>query len=212
MSWPVFVIVAWVYGGAASHSLSLMTHEVSHNLVFQNPSWNEYFGILCNVGMGFPSSSMFKRYHMEHHQFQGYQDKDADIPTKWEGQLVGNSVWKKFLFLSLQFIAYGARPGYVRPKKYRKKEYINIGVVVFTDCLIAYFCGFSGVLYLFLSLALGMGLHPVAGHFIAEHYVFNEGSETYSYYGSLNLLCWNVGYHNEHHDFPRVPGWRLPLG
>lgn len=26
----------------------------------------------------------------------------------------------------------------------------------------------------------------------------------------LNLLCWNVGYHNEHHDFPKVPGWRLP--
>jgi sphingolipid delta-4 desaturase len=155
---------------------------------------------------------MFKRYHLEHHQFQGDREKDADIPTKWEADLVGNSTLKKLIYLTLQFIAYGARPGYVRPKKYRSQEYINVAVVITTDVLIFLFCGLPGILYMFLSLALGMGLHPVAGHFIAEHYVFSEGHETYSYYGTLNWLCWNVGYHNEHHDFPRVPGWKLPLG
>jgi len=209
-SLPFFLFVAWSYGGTANHSLSLMTHELSHNLVFAKKTHNEYFGILCNVAMGVPSSTMFKRYHMEHHVFQGDKVRDVDIPTEWEGRTFRGPIMKA-LWLFLTPVFYAGRPMVMNHKTPRKLDMINTAVIVATDILIAYLFGIRGLLYLVASTCLGMGLHPVAGHFVAEHFVFEENTETYSYYGALNLVSWNVGYHNEHHDFPRVPGWKLPL-
>merc|ERR1719242_2101806 len=67
-----------------------------------------------------------------------------------------------------------------------------------------------GLLYFLLSAFFAGSIHPTAGHFIAEHYVMDGVTETYSYYGPLNRLAYNVGYHNEDHDFPNVPWTNLP--
>ena len=132
------------------------------------------------------------------------------------------------------------------------------------------FCNgsFQPLLYFLLSSFLAGSLHPLAGHFVAEHYFFtnvksggtesltelnrremesqlrknqhvdqdqeifhekNEKNEkgdedgdghlssiltppeTYSYYGPLNIFVYNVGLHNEHHDFPAIPWTKLPV-
>jgi len=71
--------------------------------------------------------------------------------------------------------------------------------------------GLDPIIYLAISVLLGGSLHPMAAHFISEHYVTSpDKQETYSYYGPLNMLAFNVGYHNEHHDFPNIPWTKLP--
>lgn len=100
---------------------------------------------------------------------------------------------------------------------------LNIAVQVAFDFVLARYAGGHAVLYLLLSSFLAGSLHPVAGHFIAEHYVYENITptqknpenkvpipETFSYYGPLNVLLYNVGLHNEHHDFPAIPWTRLP--
>ena len=79
------------------------------------------------------------------------------------------------------------------------------------DLLMVKLFGFSAFLYFLASTFMAGSLHPMAGHFIAEHYTIDGGkTETYSYYGWLNNLAYNVGYHNEHHDFPNIPWTKLP--
>jgi sphingolipid delta-4 desaturase len=60
------------------------------------------------------------------------------------------------------------------------------------------------------STFFGIGLHPLGARWIQEHYTFVPGQETYSYYGILNRLAFNIGYHNEHHDLMKVPWVHLP--
>jgi sphingolipid 4-desaturase/C4-monooxygenase len=65
--------------------------------------------------------------------------------------------------------------------------------------------------YLFLSFMFSVGLHPLGARWIQEHYLtLDTNQETYSYYGPLNGINMNVGYHNEHHDFPSVAWSNLP--
>ncbi|XP_054265804.1 sphingolipid delta(4)-desaturase DES1-like isoform X2 [Macrosteles quadrilineatus] len=99
---------------------------------------------------------------------------------------------------------------FTNPKPATSLEKINTATQLVFNALVAYYLGGRVLVYMIGGSLLAMGLHPVAGHFISEHYMFKKGFETYSYYGPLNKITFNVGYHNEHHDFPYVPGSKLP--
>ena len=75
MSWPEIVVLAYVVGGTLNHSLSLGLHEVAHNLAFgaHRPLLNRAIGFFANLPLGVPASITFKKYHLDHHKYQGLQ-------------------------------------------------------------------------------------------------------------------------------------------
>ena len=140
---------------------------------------------------------------------QGIDGVDADVPTRVEAQLLRGRL-SKLLWLLFQGLAYALRPLLLMPLAPNRWMVLNFIVQAVFELALYHFWGAQALAYLPISTLIVMGWHPIAGHYIAEHYVFAEGQETYSYYGPLNRLTFNVGYHNEHHDFPYIADSRLP--
>ena len=89
--------------------------------------------------------------------------------------------------------------------------YINIAVIAVFDLFVLWAFGPNALLYLFFSFWFSVGgLHPLSARWLQEHFAFGPDQGTFDYYGPLNTLALNIGYHNEHHDFHEIPWKRLP--
>ena len=168
-------------------------------------------GIFSNVGQGFPSAIGFRKFHLLHHSYMGQYDYDADLSFKAEAKWVGSSTLKKFIWFFGFIIVEALRPKHIKAKLFDSWVVFNALVIVAIDVAIWYYWGPKAFFYIIISCAFGVGLHPVGARWIQEHFITKEGQETYSYYGPLNYTCFNVGYHNEHHDLYKVPWRHLPV-
>ena len=209
ISYSSIFILSWVIGGFLHHCLAMAMHECSHDLIMKTKNGNLAFAILCNFPVIMPSAISFIRGHSTHHFNMGIYEIDNDLPTKWEIEFIKNSKFRKFLWLTFYFLFATCLRGFLKTPT--TLEVINITIQMIVNILIHHFLGWKAIFYLMMSTLWTMSLHPTAGHYIHEHYSWtDDNQETYSYYGSLNFLSFNVGYHNEHHDFPKVPGSKLP--
>ncbi|KAL8930267.1 MAG: hypothetical protein Q9208_000884 [Pyrenodesmia sp. 3 TL-2023] len=223
---PIFsvkwLLVSYVVGATANQNLFLAIHEISHNLAFRSPIANRFFAVFANLPIGLPYSAAFRPYHLTHHKALGVDGLDTDLPTSLEALFLDSLLGKAF-FCTFQILFYALRPMMVYKLPFTSLHILNIAAQLSFDFLLVRYLGAGALAYLITSSFLAGSLHPCAGHFIAEHYIFKEQLlsvrtlsnrvpvlETYSYYGPLNVLTYNVGLHNEHHDFPAIPWTRLP--
>ncbi|MEO1022122.1 MAG: fatty acid desaturase [Bacteroidota bacterium] len=204
----IWWVIGLAYGVGAffNHAAFCLKHECTHNLVFKNRMANIFTGIFANLTSCTPTYVIFANSHLKHHSHQGEYDMDFDLPLRWEAKLITYTPYGKILWMLLQPLAVSLRPLRRSSIQYVNKwTYVNMVIVIAFDLAIIYFMGPNAFLYLFLSTVFGLGLHPLGARWIQEHYVVHEQQETYSYYGWINNIMFNIGYHNEHHDFPGIP-------
>ncbi|GAA4088896.1 fatty acid desaturase [Mucilaginibacter panaciglaebae] len=211
-SWWLVFGAAYLLGAFADHALFVMIHECAHQLLFKSRAANRWAGILANMPQIFPSSISFERYHIKHHSFQGVHELDADLPNRWEAKLINNSFLGKALWLLFYPLFQIFRLSRLREiQTFDIWIVANLAVQVVFTAAIYYFLGWHALAYLLLSFSFSVGLHPLGARWVQEHYLTHSvEQETYSYYGGLNLVAFNVGFHNEHHDFPSIPWNKLP--
>ena len=178
-------------------------------------------------------------YHLTHHKSLGVAGLDTDLPTAVEAFFLDSLLGKTFFCtFQILFYAVRPMFIYSPPFTSIHLLNLAVQLSV-DYILCRTTASLQPLYYFIASSFLAGSLHPCAGHFIAEHYFFSKvksggteslaelklkpGSktgpahpldslappETYSYYGPLNIVTYNVGLHNEHHDFPAIPWTRL---
>ncbi|HEX4159045.1 MAG TPA: fatty acid desaturase [Rhizomicrobium sp.] len=209
--WAVFACAVFV-GAFAIHCLNCIIHECTHNLAFGNGAANRALAVFVNIPSLVPSAMAFRHYHLLHHHHFGMRGMDSDVPTGWEVRLVENSTMRKLIWLILLPVSYGLlHPLHVRARMpFDRWLALNITTVAAAWIGALWFLGWPSVIYLLLSTYFATGPHPAGAHILQEHVAFDGGSGMASYYGPVNLVSVNLGYHLEHHDMPAISGWRLP--
>jgi sphingolipid delta-4 desaturase len=210
--WWLVILAAWGFGAFVAHATLVAYHECAHQLVFRHRLANRLLGIATNLPTLFPSYASFERYHLKHHQYQGDYGADIDVPSAWEAGLAGRHLLGKAAWQLFFPILHSLRSGRLQPRVPLVTPWVIVNAVVQVafDVWLLTWLAPSGTLYLVLSFFFCVGLHPLGARWIQEHFVLAPGQETYSYYGPLNRVALNIGYHNEHHDFPFIPWHRLP--
>jgi sphingolipid delta-4 desaturase len=207
-AWLVMIVTAYAVGAILNHYGGVVIHEASHNLCARTTTGNRWVAIFANLPKVLPYAMTFRRHHRTHHHHLGVEGIDNDLATRFERALIGRSPIMKLAWLFF-YPLFGAlcRNFLQRPDRW---EVLHIAIQLSFNALVWITLGPYALAYLALSTWMSASLHPIAGHFIHEHYLWARDQETYSYYGPLNVVTENMGYHVEHHDFVGVPGSRLP--
>ena len=159
--WYLVPVAAFCIGAFANHTMYVVIHEATHNLVFTSKTVNRYVAMMADLPNLVPGSMGFHVFHLKHHAHQGDYDQDADMANDWEARLIGNSALGKALWLLFFPVFQVTRPARLKSiNMWSKWTWINLGMAIVFDVAVVYFCGWMGLLYLVCSFFFSIGPAP----------------------------------------------------
>jgi sphingolipid 4-desaturase/C4-monooxygenase len=200
-----------VVGPAIQHALGVLIHEATHNLIAKETPANKVWGLILNLPLGAPAAMEFRTHHLLHHRHLGEADaetgQDTQAPAWAEDAWVGSSALRKLASFTAGRFYWKGRPASKVPfDGWMTANWItSFGAIT----LVGVGWGAAPSLYLLCSSLLAFGPHTFGARRLSEHFPVRDGQPTNSYYGPLNAVSFNVGYHVEHHDFPNIAWTRI---
>jgi len=237
-SWPVITLVAYTIGSVLSWQCATLGHEGAHKLVFKTAWMNKLFAVIAFLPVvAGPFGNFWAVEHMYHHQvvvdkMNRYGPQQAGPVRKAIAALVfffvvniGFMVISFLIYVRAIFSLAAYSVGLSSspfPKSFKFPPYdmfpqivnhwfmINTTFSILFNAVLTYHYGWVPSIYLYLASGFSNGLHPLGMRQVQEHYLQKVDQPTYSVYSVFNPILFNLGFHVEHHDFPRVPWNRLP--
>lgn len=218
----IWILILPVHAFLIANMINTSMHYQIHWPVFSKRRWNHFYEIILSIG-GMQSTQIYKWVHLSHHRYTN------DIPTLnnhhtrdpfslFAGGKNGQpqNAWiycfQKILFLPTNFLLC-KKIKYQIPTKPKQLDNERLACFLFVLLII--------LINPTYGLWAWLVTYPIAGFLdyawnYGEHWGSHDfGSDTTRNAVSIynrwyNLLCFNEGYHQEHHYRPQVHWHDLP--
>jgi fatty acid desaturase len=210
---PAFIAIAWSYWW----NLQCISHNFIHNPFFTISWLNRAYSVLETLAIGVPHV-FYHHYHMNHH-FGDNDAKGPDGTTKDWSSIYrygkGNQPEAFWKYCLLSFFRVEVTPVIrvvVRHGRREVAQAIVEAMVLAVFWIVMALVNWRYFLLFYLpSYYFGWVLSYAEGYL--EHFRCQPGNyfanSVSSYNWAYNLLCFNNGYHQEHHWDPKVHWTRM---
>jgi len=202
--------------GIALNSLGILIHEGLHGLLAKNPRINHFLTFLIGVPI-LMSATAYKKTHSDHHWNLG---RKLDYGTYKQHVKKPFAVWIAY-YLQLLFgtIIYAALIPFlafrVSSRKAQRMIVLEYGAIIIIYSLLFMHLTWGGILYYWcfplIVMSVLTNIRGLASHALADTENIFLSSRTVKCSRLMSFLFLHENYHLEHHLFPGVPSYNLPL-
>jgi fatty acid desaturase len=217
-----------IFGAALSLTVYSLSHECSHGTPFRSRWLNET--VFWIVSLLFGQEVLYRRYsHAAHHTYTMYVGQDAQLPFTQPVRLKDYLLWYSGILYHTQFLQvlllhsvgkFSEKTRSFTPHEELPRMIRNSRIFLLIyggAALLSWY--FSSALLLWFWIFPKLVGDPVMLTYAAsQHFEKEENTDdlrrsTRSLRSNwlIDLFYWNMSYHVEHHLYPTIPFFSLPV-